>query len=358
MNVLVARPLTPLGHNWIGIEDSVHINIVALDISKSRHGRKFIYSNLIQFQKSKESIYCHYLEEEDALPSAEGVQFSPRPQSIFFHETSCRGSLTARQACAIESAARANPQRDIYVLFSAPVNELMLTSGNLEKLKSLPNIKPARVHLAKYAKKTPLEEMVQSKPFETSKWWIEHTSDILRSLTLFKFGGIYLDTDMLVVKSLTPLGPNWVAKEDNTLVNSAAIAISTDQIGRRLANALIKELKTTYTPDIWIHNGPGAITRVLVKFCKTRHANKWTSSSCNGLEVYSPEYFYPIYYNRCKVYFEPGELNTVTKNAYAYHLWNKLTHNIKIEKGSPLMGMAKEFCPSIFQMYGDSFGDV
>lgn len=198
-----------------------------------------VYYN-IQFKISGNSIYCHNLEEEDALSSAEDVQFSPSPNSIFFHETSCRGSLTPRQACIIESAARTNPQKEIYLLFSAPVNELMLTSGNLNQLQLFPNVKLARVHLTKYAESTPLEEMVKNKPFETSKWWIEHTSDILRSLTLFKWGGIYLDTDMLVVKSLTPLGPNWVAKEDSHLVNSAAIAMSNDTIGRKLADALIK----------------------------------------------------------------------------------------------------------------------
>lgn len=198
-----------------------------------------VYYN-IQFKIFGNSIYCHNLEEEDALSSAEDVQFSPSPNSIFFHETSCRGSLTPRQACIIESAARTNPQKEIYLLFSAPVNELMLTSGNLNQLQLFPNVKLARVHLTKYAESTPLEEMVKNKPFETSKWWIEHTSDVLRSLTLFKWGGIYLDTDMLVVKSLTPLGPNWVAKEDSHLVNSAAIAMSNDTIGRKLADALIK----------------------------------------------------------------------------------------------------------------------
>lgn len=198
-----------------------------------------VYYN-IQFKIFGNSIYCHNLEEEEALSSAEDVQFSPSPNSIFFHETSCRGSLTPRQACIIESAARTNPQKEIYLLFSAPVNELMLTSGNLNQLQLFPNVKLARVHLTKYAESTPLEEMVKNKPFETSKWWIEHTSDVLRSLTLFKWGGIYLDTDMLVVKSLTPLGPNWVAKEDSHLVNSAAIAMSNDTIGRRLADALIK----------------------------------------------------------------------------------------------------------------------
>lgn len=85
-----------------------------------------------------------------------------------------------------------------------------------------------------------MEAMVASEPFARSKWRVEHTSDVLRYLTLYKWGGVYLDTDMLVVKSLTTLGHNWVAREDNELVNAAAIAISMDHLGRKLAQAIIK----------------------------------------------------------------------------------------------------------------------
>lgn len=194
----------------------------------------------VQLQDVQSKMFCYYLEDEDALPAAEDLNFFPRPNSIFFHETSCRGSLTPRQACSIESAARANPQREIYVLFSAPVNEHVLTSSNLVQLKSFANIRLARLHLEKYAERTPLEEMVKNKPFEASQWWVEHTSDVLRCLTLYKWGGVYLDTDILVAKSLAPLGHNWAVKEDKNLVNAAAIAISTDHFGRKLADAFIK----------------------------------------------------------------------------------------------------------------------
>lgn len=46
--------------------------------------------------------------------------------SIFFHETSCRSRqagklvLKLRQACSVESAARANPAYDVYLLVASP----------------------------------------------------------------------------------------------------------------------------------------------------------------------------------------------------------------------------------------------
>ncbi|CAH0579507.1 unnamed protein product [Chrysodeixis includens] len=310
---------------------------------------------VIRFESTGNNISCHYIEVGDALPSAEDASFSPRSNSIFFHETSCRGGLNSRQACAVESAARAHPRRQVYVMFSAPVSEVVYERSCIAKLRRFPNVHFARVHITDYAQKTPLESMVASGPFKDSKWRVEHTSDVLRYLTLYKWGGVYLDTDMLVVKSLTPLGHNWAAKEDDGLVNAAAIAISMDFLGRKVASEVINEIKTNYRPDIWIHNGPGAITRVLHKLCKTHNLAEWSTSTCQGLEIYGPEYFYPIHYSKKDQYFKAGELQGA-ENAYTHHLWNKLTHDMEIEKDSPYEKMAKQYCPTIYEMYGDEFG--
>lgn len=194
----------------------------------------------MSFENPENNISCHYVYENDVLPSAEDKNFLPRPNSIFFHETSCRGDLNPRQACAIESAARAHPRRLVYVMFSAPVSHVVYQRSIFGELRRFPNVRFARVHIKDYAKNTPLEAMVASEPSDKSKWRVEHTSDVLRYLTLYKWGGVYLDTDMLVVKSLTTLGHNWVAREDNELVNAAAIAISMDHLGRKLAKAIIK----------------------------------------------------------------------------------------------------------------------
>ncbi|CAB3253065.1 unnamed protein product [Arctia plantaginis] len=202
----------------------------------------FFYTGqeIFYYMKFGNDFKCHQLEEKDALPLAADFNFSPEPNSIFFHETSCRGSLRGRQACAIESAARMHPNKQIYVLFSSPVSDNTLRNSSLAKLSMYLNINFARVHIAEYARNTPLEDLVASKEFYRSKWWVEHTSDVLRSLTLYKWGGVYLDMDMLVVKSLASLGKNWVAKEQPLLVNGAAIAISKDRVGRKLINAIVE----------------------------------------------------------------------------------------------------------------------
>ncbi|KAJ8723046.1 hypothetical protein PYW07_004226 [Mythimna separata] len=309
---------------------------------------------IMHFNNVDDNISCHYVVENDALPSAEDRNFMPSPNSIFFHETSCRGGLNSRQACAVESAARAHPTRQVYVMFSGPVSEVVYQRSCIAKLRRFANVRFARVHIRDYARNTPLEAMVVSAPFNKSEFRLEHTSDILRYLTLYKWGGVYLDTDMLVVKSVTPLGNNWVAKQDSSFVNAAAIAISMDRLGRKLVEAVINELRTTYRPDLWAHNGPGAITRVLRRMCQTTKLAEWSSKTCQGLEVYSPEYFFPLHYSLRHEYFMPGESNI--KNAYTHHFWNRLTYNRKIEKDSPYEKMARNYCPTTYEMYGQEFG--
>ncbi|CAH1645298.1 unnamed protein product [Spodoptera littoralis] len=334
---------------FIGVIYHVKLRDVLLE---QRYFKHFGFrSNL----NNSELLACYYSNEGDVLPWADGPNFAPKLNSIFFHETSCRGGLNSRQACSIESAARAHPTRQIYVLFSGPIIEVVYQKSCIAKLRLLPNVHFARVHIEEYAKNTPLDGLVASRELEESYWPVEHASDVFRFLTLYNWGGVYLDTDVMVLKSLTPLGHNWVAKEISWHASVGVIASSMDHIGRRLAQALVNELKTTFKPDVFNNNGPGVMTRVLHRLCNTSDPTEWSAKTCQGVEVYGPEYFYPVHYTRANDYFKSGKLQNVS-DAYAHHLWNKMTSNKTIEKDSPYDEMAQRLCPLIYEMYGDEFG--
>lgn len=184
------------------------------------------------------NITCHYVDSEDSLPSADEEFFAPPENSIFFHETSCRGDLNVRHACVVESAARAHPDWQIFVLFAGPVTNFTLNSGYVSHLR-FTNVNIARIHLARYAKGTPLEAFVAGGALYKSAWRVSHTSDVLRYLTLYKFGGIYLDLDVVVTRSLEGLGKNWGGSEDNSSVSAGALRFSRDRIGRKFATAAV-----------------------------------------------------------------------------------------------------------------------
>lgn len=175
---------------------------------------------------------------EDVLPSAEDPNFSPKIRSIFFHET-YNSRLTVRQACAVEAAARAHLNKEIYVLFSVPVTEYELKTGCLADLLQIPNVKFLRVHAAEYSRGTVVQSMLLNDVLQ-SRFRIQHTADILRILTLNKWGGIYLDTDTIVTKSLEDLPANFVAKESADEVASAIISFAKDEVGTNVTKSIIK----------------------------------------------------------------------------------------------------------------------
>lgn len=186
-----------------------------------------------------EDVSCHYEFTSDALKPTNG-DFAPSSNSIFFHETSCKGGLNSRQACSVESAARAHPDREIYVMFSAPVSKINLEDVSIQILKKFSNVKFRRVHIVEYAKGTPVEKLVASGALNRTRWPISHTSDVLRFLTLYKWGGVYLDLDMIVAKPLDDLPKNWAARESDDTIASSVLAFYRDEIGKMVADAALR----------------------------------------------------------------------------------------------------------------------
>lgn len=185
------------------------------------------------------TIANYYSDEGDALPSAEDPSFAPEMnKSIFFHETSFKGELTARKACSVEAAARAHPKREIYVLFSAPVTDYALRTGWIGKLLQFPNVKFLRVHIAEYSKGTIIQSILLND-LKESRYPIQHTADILRMLTLNRWGGISLDTDMIIVRSLDYLPPNWIVKQGQKYVAPGILSFSKDEIGSNITSSIL-----------------------------------------------------------------------------------------------------------------------
>lgn len=126
-------------------------------------------------------------------------------RNIFFHETSSlknsKITVTARQACAIESTAKINPTMKIYffILCKNDSDEPVNYNDNMIKiLLKYPNIIIRRLIMKEYIKNTPLENWWSNEIINKSQWPVSHMSDILRYLTLWKFGGIYLDLDIIM----------------------------------------------------------------------------------------------------------------------------------------------------------------
>ncbi|XP_060802860.1 alpha-1,4-N-acetylglucosaminyltransferase-like [Amyelois transitella] len=257
--------------------------------------------------------------------------------SIFFHETSLKGRLTIRQACCVESCARMNLKSDINVIFSSAINK-----SHLEMVKLLckfDNIKFYEVNIERYVKGTPMEDFDVSTLLR-SPWPMQVTSDALRYLTLYKWSGIYVDLDIMVVRPLRFLGNNWAALENKREIGSAALSFGRDDLGRYVAERVIMYVNNDDYYDFLLHGlEVKAFVRLVVCF-----------------KIYSNLTFSPISYVEASLYFQANALTRFNSNEiYGYHMYNFVTKNLKIEKNSFYANLAKEFCPKIYKEYIHEF---
>lgn len=162
-----------------------------------------------------------------------------RGEQVFFHETSGKSSLDFRQACAVESAARNDPALTIRVLMTGEINK---TTPSMLGLLHYPNVRISHLSLATYFFATPLDGWYFCSDWNRRRYAVSHLSDALRFLTLYKFGGYYLDLDFVMLKSI--MGQrNFVGAEDEMWL--AAGALHADHQHPVIEQA-IEEFKTTY----------------------------------------------------------------------------------------------------------------
>ncbi|XP_037040179.1 lactosylceramide 4-alpha-galactosyltransferase-like isoform X2 [Bradysia coprophila] len=286
-------------------------------------------------------------------------------KSVFFHETSCLdgiATLNARQGCAIESAALANPTWDVFVLFASPVG----FSNNTEKapalraLESYPNVHLRNVNLWTYAHDTPISSFIDNGQLFKSKFLNSHTSDFLRYLSLYKWGGTYLDLDVIVKKSFDEIEPNYAGAENLETVAAGLINFDYKDVGHKIAKLCLNEFQNRFDGDNWGNNGPGVITRVLQNICQTYNTVWMTRARCKGFTVFPMSKVYAINFNYWPMFFEDNfsELTMdLTNDSIVVHVWNKLSSDKRLPIGSQAAYtlLAAKYCPKVFKSSGDFF---
>ena len=138
-----------------------------------------------------------------------------RESNIFFIETTCSTEdllrsynlssgihLSPRQCCAVESAALTNTNHKIYILYTCPLN-LKVYEQSAEYIKQTlvyTNVYLVPLGLKELFHGSPVDDLYQSNKIKLSLFPTEHLSDVLRFLTLWKYGGTYLDFDTITIR--------------------------------------------------------------------------------------------------------------------------------------------------------------
>ncbi|XP_002189441.6 lactosylceramide 4-alpha-galactosyltransferase isoform X3 [Taeniopygia guttata] len=293
---------------------------------------------------SAETSCAHYVPS--GLDIAAGS--SPPTGNVFFVETSEQTSPSYLFSCSVESAARTHPTSRVVVLMKG----LAKGKASLPKhwafslLSCFPNVEIRPLDLTELFSGTPLQRWYLWPLRHWEPYFLPVLSDACRIVLMWKFGGIYLDTDFIVLKNLENL-TNALGIQDNHELNGAFLSFKAKH---KFMELCMQDFVQNYNGWVWGHQGPGLLTRVFKKWCSLRTLK---SMNCKGVSALAQEVVYPIPWQDWKKLFEAVsalELEKLLKNTYAVHIWNKLSHGTKLEIPSQalLAQLYAQFCPATY----------
>lgn len=267
---------------------------------------------------------------------------------IIFHESSGRSQLNSKQSCAVEAAARNNPDRPVQLfMLSNPAFDY--ESRWLEVLSRYPNVRVVLVNEEDYFKNTPLENWFVKGEWRTSPYKKIHLSDYLRMTTLFKGGGLYLDLDILVLKRLdTDELKNFFVIEEpaSTLICNSVLHL---EKSHRFTEMIIRYLEAEYEPKEWGFHGGEIITAIMRYYCDFREKQLPASNGCSDVKLFNYTSFFPVIPEEYGVMFQAATQRTLSlfHDSYGVHIWNSKSHNDFLDFTSNQLysHLAREHCP-------------
>ncbi|XP_060192246.1 uncharacterized protein At4g19900 [Lycium barbarum] len=176
--------------------------------------------------------------------------------------------------------------------------------------------------------------------WKQTKHYPLHYSELVRLAALYKYGGIYLDSDIIVLNSLSSLN-NTIAFEDDLrgkTLNGAAMAFRKHS---PFIMECLKEFHASYDDKQLRWNGADLLTRVASNFS----VNDNISGRKMEINFQPSNIFFPISHSNITRYFSAPAMETekaeqdmlfktILKEAVTFHFWNGLTSAMVPEPGS------------------------
>lgn len=132
---------------------------------------------------------------------------------------------------------------DMEIYYFLATNESHVTAVNsplLDVLLSYPNIHVHYLNIYEFSKNTTVEKLFESNIIQTSRYRVEHMSDVLRILTLNKYGGVYLDLDVISLVPIRILNTkNFVCIETGTNLANGLLQLD-KETGKKYSNAYLE----------------------------------------------------------------------------------------------------------------------
>lgn len=337
----------------------LQITDVQKDLPDSVHNDVEISNDL---QNDNNIIVFENIYEASVRPTA-----NESSRQIFFIETShpegANLELNERKACAIESAAFHHPNYKIYVIIAGKTT-IDLNSNWSRTYKNLvdnyPNVFFRSMIPHEFMRDTPLANFHKWRQLNRSKNYNVYLADILRLVALYKYGGLYFDTDVVVLRNFEDLGENYLCSASHYLLMSGTMLFSAKDFGHHVVGSFLKNAANEFNARDWASNGPTLVTRVMKRICNATNTNRMNVESCKGIKILPRNIFLPVPYKQHLRYFAPKWgpfVLRVVKDSYTAHIFNHMNGHLKLktsERAGYVM-LAEKHCPHVYENLGEYF---
>lgn len=139
-------------------------------------------------------------------------------------------------------------------------------------------------------------------------------SDYFRIKVLYEEGGVYLDTDMQIIKNIDNLLDNdfFIGEESEGVISAGIIGV----VPR---HPLIKKILDFYEEEIWnepIFTIPDIITKVINREYSLKKSGE-NIKIADRMIIYPSKYFYPYHFT------EEFKYECIKSDTYGIHWWGK-----------------------------------
>nr|XP_033801764.1 alpha-1,4-N-acetylglucosaminyltransferase-like [Geotrypetes seraphini] len=247
---------------------------------------------------------------------------------IFFVETTEKLEPSSLAVCAVESASQTYPNRTIYFFMKGLAKGEKIKKSSFFKaiplLLSIKNIHILPLDFEEVFNNTPLYSWYQKVNPAWETFWTHVSADGFRLAMIWKYGGIYMDTDIISLKPVPEV--DFLAFENFETINNAAFGF---QRHDEFLWDCMEDFVKNYRGNLWGQQGPRLLTRVIKSQCEISGFKDIGDITCRNISIMNTKRFYPLLYSAWERYFQVWNPHDTFNNSYGLHLWNYMNKSFK-----------------------------
>ncbi|CAH1735505.1 unnamed protein product [Chironomus riparius] len=270
-------------------------------------------------------------------------------------------------------SANLNPDYTIHLIFLTPTHQMMLRYTTLLKvLMSYKNIKIQFMNVKDYCKGTELDSWIKGDPFW--KYSTGQIADVMKIMSVFKYGGVIMNFDTLSIRSLHEIDhPSFACSAHGRFAIYDGVVRLDTKFGSKLALGFFERLQKAFQmiplssgeeKDEFInkesedpHDPHRLLSNTLQSSCPDVKFHSNTSVECDDILIFpTDKCAQKLGRSRSKMFMLNNKKfpQSEVSNSFFVNIETKGSNSgyLKIYKRSDYAKLARKFCPKVVKSSG------